>query len=98
MSYGLKNLLSPIKPIFFSDSDCHHLAVTIVERIARRLWRADCSRSYYERGSGLGLAITKAIVNNHQGTIDVISQLNLGSHFAVRLPVELSKLVVARLV
>ena len=27
-----------------------------------------------------------------------ISQLNVGSHFAVRLPVELSKLVVVRLV
>lgn len=54
--------------------------------VFERLWRADRSRSYYEGGSGLGLAITKAIVDNHRGTITVTSQPHVGSCFVVRLP------------
>jgi signal transduction histidine kinase len=53
-----------------------------------RLWRADSSRSYYQGGSGLGLAITKAIISNHQGTITVTSQQNVGSCFVVCLPAD----------
>lgn len=37
-------------------------------------------------GSGLGLAITKAIVEGHQGTVDVESS-ERGTHFWVNLPV-----------
>jgi signal transduction histidine kinase len=54
--------------------------------VFERLWRADRSRSYYEGGSGLGLAITRAIIDNHRGTITVTSQPHVGSCFVVRLP------------
>ncbi|CAN5744000.1 ATP-binding protein [soil metagenome] len=39
-----------------------------------------------ETGTGLGLAIVKKIVDDHNGTIDVASNLNEGTKFTVRLP------------
>lgn len=51
-----------------------------------RFYRADKSRSRVEGRSGLGLAICKAIVEAHGGSIEVTSNLGIGSTFAVRLP------------
>lgn len=39
-------------------------------------------------GTGLGLAITYRIIENHHGTIRVISQRGKGTTFVVRLPLE----------
>lgn len=39
-----------------------------------------------ETGTGLGLAIVQKIVDVHNGTIEVTSKLNEGTHFVVRLP------------
>ncbi len=38
------------------------------------------------RGTGLGLAIVRKIVAVHGGTVDVTSELGLGTEFSVRLP------------
>ncbi|MDQ3179000.1 MAG: ATP-binding protein, partial [Acidobacteriota bacterium] len=40
-----------------------------------------------ETGTGLGLAIVKKIVDIHNGTIDVESNLNDGTRFIVKLPI-----------
>lgn len=43
-------------------------------------------------GSGLGLSISFGIIAQHGGTIDVESDLNVGTSFTVRLPIENSNL------
>ena len=39
-----------------------------------------------QSGSGLGLAISKALVEEHQGVIEVESEVGVGSKFTVRIP------------
>ncbi len=41
-----------------------------------------------QSGFGLGLAVTKTIVEEHKGTIEVQSEVNLGTTFKVRLPAD----------
>ena len=40
------------------------------------------------KGTGLGLAVTWGIVDNHNGTISVESEVDVGTTFIVRIPVE----------
>jgi two-component system NtrC family sensor kinase len=39
------------------------------------------------KGTGLGLSVVWGIIDKHQGTIDVDSELNKGSTFTIRIPV-----------
>src|SRR6266404_5067713 len=55
-----------------------------VPRIWNRLYRGDQSRS--QRGLGLGLSLVKAVVQAHDGRIEVSSQLGRGSLFTIYLP------------
>jgi signal transduction histidine kinase len=55
-----------------------------VPRIWNRLYRGDQSRS--QRGLGLGLSLVKAVVQAHNGRIEVSSQPGCGSHFTLYLP------------
>ena len=55
-------------------------------RIFDRFYRVSGDRSRKTGGSGLGLAIAEAIAQDHQGSIQVQSQLGQGSTFTVRLP------------
>ena len=53
-------------------------------KIWERLYRGDKSRS--QRGLGLGLSLVKAVVEAHQGSVQVRSVEGQGSEFLVRLP------------
>ncbi|MBD1852748.1 two-component system sensor histidine kinase RppB [Leptolyngbya sp. FACHB-711] len=55
-------------------------------RIFDRFYRVNSDRSRHTGGAGLGLAIAQAIVQAHQGTIQVQSELSKGSVFSIRLP------------
>ena len=52
------------------------------------LWRSDASRERAAGGLGVGLAITKGIVDQHNGTISVESELGKGTTFTLRLPID----------
>ena len=43
-------------------------------------------RSSFERGTGLGLAIVHRLVTDYNGTIDVSSEVGVGTIFTVKLP------------
>ncbi len=57
-----------------------------VPKIFSRFWRSDASRERVSGGLGVGLSITKEIVDQHNGTIAVESQLGKGTTFTIRLP------------
>ena len=56
------------------------------ERIFKRFYRLDKSRSKETGGVGLGLSIAEWIAHAHRGRIEVDSEPNRGSVFAVYLP------------
>ena len=63
----------------------------VVSHIFERFYREDKARNV--EGNGLGLAIVKSIVDLHHGKIDILSQVDVGTNFIVRLPIEKKKLI-----
>jgi len=56
-----------------------------LQYIFERFYRADKSRNRLTGGSGIGLAITKAMVEAHNGSIEVQSKLNEGTEFTIKM-------------
>lgn len=59
-----------------------------LERIFDRFYQVDGSIRRRYGGTGLGLALVKEIVKAHGGQVSVQSQVDVGSTFTVRLPLE----------
>lgn len=57
------------------------------QKVFDRFYRADDSRSRETGGTGLGLAIVKSIVEFHDGSVELDSQLGKGTMFRIVLPI-----------
>ncbi|MCM3783282.1 HAMP domain-containing histidine kinase [Neobacillus mesonae] len=60
-----------------------------VPYIFDRFYRADESRGI-TKGTGLGLSIAKWIIDEHRGSVEVVTRLGEGTTFIVWLPLELA--------
>ncbi len=81
------------KSVFFGVEDTGPgIAPSDLKKIFRRFYRTEQARAHQgaehtARSLGLGLAITKSIIEAHDGTINVESELGKGSRFIVELPI-----------
>lgn len=59
-----------------------------LEHIFERFYTVDKARSRRLGGAGLGLSIVRTIIEKHQGTISVTSEVGKGTTFSIRLPIQ----------
>jgi signal transduction histidine kinase len=57
-------------------------------KVFERFYRVDKSRSRKSGGSGLGLTIVKKLVEAHEGTVEIQSNLNEGTRVVIMLSKE----------
>ncbi|MCE5152967.1 HAMP domain-containing protein [Staphylococcus hyicus] len=57
-----------------------------LEKVFDRFYKVDASRKRGKQGTGLGLFITRMIVEAHGGHISVMSKVNIGTQFKIKLP------------
>jgi two-component system, OmpR family, manganese sensing sensor histidine kinase len=96
MIYRVSGLryVTPQMQVIIKDSGVG-IPTEALPKLFDRFYRVDPARSHSSQntaaekttGSGLGLAIAQAIVENHQGQIQVDSTLGEGTTFTVALPI-----------
>lgn len=69
------------------DNGCG-IAEENIPLIFNKFFRSDQSAITAQQGTGLGLAIAAEIVSLHNGTIDVQSQIGVGTLFSIKIPKE----------
>jgi signal transduction histidine kinase len=62
------------------------IATDELPHVFERFWRSDRSRDRHSGGTGIGLAISRRLVELQGGTIEVNSQLGVGSTFRFSIP------------
>ncbi|MFC1516179.1 sensor histidine kinase [Thermodesulfobacteriota bacterium] len=75
--------------VIFDISDTGHgISQEDLPHVFEKFYRSDNPKISDKVGSGLGLAITAEIVQLHDGTIDVESDLGKGTQFTITIPKE----------
>jgi signal transduction histidine kinase len=69
------------------EDDGEGIAAKDLPHVFDRFYRGDPSRSRNTGGTGLGLAICKAIASRWEGSIEIASDLGVGTRVMVRFPV-----------
>ena len=82
----LKTELEPKNVIKFEVSDN---GAGMDQEVLQKLFTSFFSTKGH-RGTGLGLMVTRKLIEEHQGRIEVASQLGVGTTFTVRLPYEVA--------
>lgn len=62
------------------------IAAEAIPHIFDRFFRAEIGRNEGIEGSGIGLSLTKELVELHQGSISVESELGKGTQFVLKIP------------
>lgn len=57
-----------------------------LDSIFGRFWRAEDSRNRAAGGLGVGLSVTKEVIERHQGSIQVESEVGVGTTFTISIP------------
>ncbi len=64
------------------------IAADAIPRLTERFYRADKGRDRVSGGTGLGLAIVKHVLERHDATLEIESELGQGSRFTCHFPPE----------
>lgn len=62
------------------------IAAEDLDRLFDRFYRADNFRGRSVEGTGIGLSLVRGLVELHSGTVDIDSELDVGTTVTVRLP------------
>ena len=80
--------LSEIVHLFVQIPSCSPSDSTVVVMVPFAQEKND-ARSVYQ-GTGLGMAIVKELIDQMKGTIEISSEVGVGSTFVVTIPFEIS--------
>jgi signal transduction histidine kinase len=82
---GLRSKIQETSVVVYVEDSGIGIAPAHLPHLYGRFWQADPARSH-RSGAGLGLAIAQRIVQTHQGSISITSQLGKGTVVQVKLP------------
>ena len=57
-----------------------------LEKIFQRFYQVDSSSKRRYGGVGLGLALVKEIIESHDGSVSIVSEVGRGTTFRISLP------------
>jgi len=80
--------IEAMQPTFTVKDSGIGISKTHLSRITERFYRIDADRSRDTGGTGLGLSIVKNVITQHDGRMEIKSNLNQGSTFKLIFPKE----------
>ncbi|MHB1414280.1 MAG: ATP-binding response regulator [Chloroflexota bacterium] len=78
----------------FADTG-HGIPPDAMKQLFDEFYRVKTAATEHITGTGLGLSIVKRLVEAHQGSVSVESELGVGSRFTVALPLQVESVAVA---